>query len=110
MSSGANLCYFGWVGDYVDPLTYLGLWTTGAGNNLAGWSDEVYDYLLVQAANAGDERSTFLDQAEQRLLDDLPVIPLYFGATQYLKDPRVEGWHTNLLDQHPLRAVFFSTP
>lgn len=105
-----DLCYFGWVGDYVDPLTYLGLWMTGAGNNLAGWSDGGYDALLVQAANDPDRRAELLDQAEQRLLEDLPVIPLYFGATQYLKDPRVEGWHPNVLDQHALRAVSFSGP
>jgi oligopeptide transport system substrate-binding protein len=103
-----DLCVFAWVGDYVDPKTYLGLWVTGAGNNLAGWSNAEYDRLIHAAAFAGDERAERLAQAEQILLEDLPVIPLYFGATQYLKDPRVKGWHANVLDLHPLRAVSFA--
>ena len=103
-----DLCYFGWVGDYVDAKTYLGLWITGAGNNLAGWSDEEYDSLMREAAFAGEKRSEVLAQAEEKLLESLPVLPIYFGATQYLKDSRVEGWAANVLDHHPLRAVSFS--
>jgi ABC-type oligopeptide transport system substrate-binding subunit len=49
-----------------------------------------------------------LAEAEALLLHDQPILPLYFGATQYLKDPRVGGWHANVLDWHPLRAVRFS--
>jgi oligopeptide transport system substrate-binding protein len=103
-----DLCYFGWVGDYVDPKTYLGLWVTGAGNNLSGWSDAEYDRLITEAAFAGKDRPERLAQAEARLLEALPVLPLYFGATQYLKDPRLQGWFSNVLDHHPLRAVSFS--
>lgn len=103
-----DLCVLGWVGDYVDPLTFLGLWRTDAGNNLAGWSNETYDRLLNRAATAGEDRMSLLARAEALLLEELPVIPLYFGATQYLKDPRVRGWHPNLLDHHPLRAVEFA--
>jgi oligopeptide transport system substrate-binding protein len=103
-----DLCFLGWVGDYVDPLTFLGLWVSTAGNNLAGWDRQDYDEHLQQAALAGEQRLELLAEAEAMLLEDLPILPLYFGATQYLKDPRVEGWHANLLDWHPLRAVRFA--
>lgn len=102
-----DLCVFAWVGDYVDPKTYLGLWVTGAGNNLAGWSHPEYDELIGKAAFAGERRSEMLLKAEKLLLQELPVIPLYFGATQYLKDPRIQHWYPNVLDHHPLRAVTF---
>ncbi|WFB35347.1 peptide ABC transporter substrate-binding protein [Kiritimatiellota bacterium B12222] len=102
-----DLCYFGWVGDYVDPMTFLGLWESDAGNNLAGWKNEAYDAQLQSAAMAGDERMSALADAEAILLDEVPVLPLYFGATQYLIDPRVKGWYANRLDWHPLRAVYF---
>ncbi len=102
-----DLCYLGWVGDYVDPLTFLGLWQSEAGNNLAGWQNERYDGLLVSSAQAGEQRMKVLADAEAVLLGELPILPLYFGATQYLKDPRVKGWSANLLDWHPLRAVSF---
>lgn len=103
-----DLCFLGWVGDYVDPTTFLDLWRSEATGNPAGWENPDYDRLLVRAALAGEERMAVLAEAEALLLRDLPIIPLYFGATQYLKDPRVEGWRANLLDRHPLRAVRFS--
>lgn len=102
-----DLCYFAWVGDYVDPVTFLGLWVTDAGNNLAGWQSADYDHRLQAAAHGGGERLNLLAEAEALLLQDLPILPLYFGATQYLKDPRVQGWDANLLDWHPLRSVRF---
>ncbi|MDF3127724.1 peptide ABC transporter substrate-binding protein [Kiritimatiellaeota bacterium B1221] len=102
-----DLCYLGWVGDYVDPLTFMGLWQSEAGNNLAGWKDARYDGLLTSSAQAGGQRMEVLAEAEAVLLEALPILPLYFGATQYLKDPRVKGWSANLLDWHPLRAVSF---
>jgi oligopeptide transport system substrate-binding protein len=39
------------VGDYVDPNTFLDLFTTNGGTNQTGWSNTVYDRLLASAAN-----------------------------------------------------------
>lgn len=101
-----DFCFLGWVGDYVDPVTFLGLWHSEAGNNLAGWGNPEYDAWLKEASGAEDRYET-LAKAEALLLREMPVIPLYFGSTQYLLDPQVVGWHANVLDQHPLRAVRF---
>ena len=40
---------YGWVGDYVDPNTFLDMWLTGGGNNNTGWSDARYDALIAAA-------------------------------------------------------------
>jgi oligopeptide transport system substrate-binding protein len=103
-----DLCFLGWVGDYVDPLTFLGLWQSEAGNNLAGWKNAEYDALLSEAA-LSENRMKTLAEAEGLLVQEVPVIPLYYGTTQFLKDARVQGWYPNLLDQHPLRAVGFDS-
>jgi len=100
-----DLCFLGWVGDYPDAMTFLGLWQSDAGNNFAGWRDEEYDRFLLASTASGADRNALLRAAEARILDDLPVIPLVFGSTQYLLDPRVRNWHGNLLDSHPLRIV-----
>ncbi len=103
-----DLCYLGWVGDYPDPRTFLDLWRSSGGNNLAGWVNADYDRLLNESERSEDRMAT-LAEAERLLLEELPVLPLYFGATQYLKDTRVQGWTPNLLDQHPLRVLRFQT-
>ncbi|MGA0368714.1 MAG: peptide ABC transporter substrate-binding protein, partial [Kiritimatiellia bacterium] len=71
-----DLCYLGWVGDYTDPMTFLGLWLSDAGHNLADWKNPTYDATLFRAARAGGERGDLLADAERMLLEELPVIPL----------------------------------
>ncbi|MCH8510648.1 MAG: peptide ABC transporter substrate-binding protein [Kiritimatiellae bacterium] len=105
-----DLCFLGWVGDYPDPETFLGLFRTEAGNNLAQWSNATYDELLDQAALPGADRAALLAEAEALLMEEVPVIPVAFGSTQFLLDPRVKNWHPNLLDHHPLRVVKFQEP
>ena len=36
----------GWIGDYMDPNTFLDMWETNGGNNQTGWSSPLYDQLL----------------------------------------------------------------
>ena len=43
----------GWVGDYLDPNTFLDLWVTDGGNNQTGWGDPRYDALVTAAADVG---------------------------------------------------------
>ncbi len=101
-----DLAFFGWTGDYLDPETFLGLWRPDAGNNFARWRHAAYGEIMDSARGA--DRMSLFAVAESVLLQELPIIPLYFGATQYLIDPRVRNWHPTLLDQHPLRAVRFA--
>jgi oligopeptide transport system substrate-binding protein len=44
-----DMSRYGWVGDYVDPNTFLDMWLTGGGNNNTGWSDAGYDALIAAA-------------------------------------------------------------
>ncbi|MFV1958063.1 MAG: peptide ABC transporter substrate-binding protein [Planctomycetota bacterium] len=54
-----------WIGDYLDPNTFLDLWVTNGGNNRTGWGDPRYDALI---AAAGDPLS-LLDVSDGWLAD-----------------------------------------
>lgn len=97
-----------WVGDYLDPSTFLNPWRTGDGNNLTGWSSAEYDALLSAAARTAEPvaRAAKLRQAESILLHAAPIIPLYYNTHTYLLQPSVHGWHPTLLDHHPYQAVW----
>ena len=107
-----DLSRSGWIGDYVHPSTFLDIFTTGNGNNDTGWSNAEYDRLIAQAQVAGDEteRVQLLKQAEAILLEELPVLPIYWYTRVYMKDPRVEGWEPKLLDNHPYKYIRLSAP
>lgn len=86
-----------WIGDYVEPSTFLDLWR---GDNWAGWRSERYDSLLREAQTEPDRdrRYALYAEAEQILIGEQVIIPLYHYETVYLKQPRVENWAGNLLD------------
>lgn len=97
-----------WVGDYLDPTTFLDLFTTGSGNNHTGWTNAAYDALLHEAARTPDQaaRHGLLRRAEAILLAEAPVIPVFHYTTVRLVHPAVRGWHDTLLDRHPYKHVW----
>lgn len=100
----------GWIGDYMDPITFLEMWTTGNGNNDTGWSNARYDELIGQAYRSTTEEEHFriLLEAENILMEELPIAPLYWYTRVYLKDPRLQGWSPKLLDNHPYKYLNFA--
>ena len=104
-----DLSRSGWIGDYVHPSTFLELFTTGNGNNDTGWSSPQYDALIAKAQVAGseEERSKVLSEAEEILLAELPVLPIYWYTRVYMKDPQLKGWEPKVLDNRPYKHVYF---
>ena len=96
-----------WIGDYVDPTTFLDMFITGGGNNRTGWSSPRYDTLIQTAAMTGDraERYALLQEAENILLNGVPIVPIYTYTQVRLISPSVKGWHYNILDQHTFKYV-----
>ena len=98
----------GWVGDYMDPYTYLGLFATEGGDNGTGWFDPKFVEML-NAANREPEqakRYAMLSKAEEYLLDNAPVIPLTKPATSWMKKPYVKGLYPNPATLHAWKFVY----
>lgn len=97
----------GWIGDYLDPTTFLNMWTEGNGNNNTGWSDPRYEALLREAALKTEpaERLALFREAEGILVDAQPILPISYYSRNYLLRPEVKGWHPLLLDNHPWGAI-----
>jgi len=97
----------GWVGAYNDSTAFLKLFAADSENNFTGWHNADYDRLITAAEGDRDlrRRSETLRQAEAILLQEMPVIPLYFYTRNYLIQPSVKGWEQNLLDIHPYKNV-----
>lgn len=97
-----------WIGDYLDPNSFLDILRTGDGNNRTGWSDPRYDALLREAGAELDphRRLELLAQAEQLALDAGVFIPVYHYTTHELVKPYVRGIYHTALDLHPLTHVW----
>ncbi len=97
-----------WIGDYLDPSTFLTLLTSGDGNNRSGWSDPEYDRLMRASEREVDpsKRFTLLREAEARALASSPYLPIYHYSTHELVKPYVKGLFHTALDVHPLSRVW----
>jgi oligopeptide transport system substrate-binding protein len=102
----------GWIADYNDAYTYLYLLETKTGpQNYPGYSNPEYDDLMKASVLERDlvRRASIMRQAEQIMLEDCPVIPVVFGASRNLVDPRIQGYQDNLEDLHRTRWMSASS-
>ncbi len=97
----------GWIGDYPDPNTFLDMFKTGGENNETNWSSKEYDKLLQLAREETDpqKRAEHLAKAERILMDELPILPIYFYVSNNMVKPHVQGFYPNIQDVHPLDLI-----
>ncbi|MEZ5302983.1 MAG: peptide ABC transporter substrate-binding protein [Verrucomicrobiales bacterium] len=102
-----NISRAGWNADYHDPFTFLSMFVKDGGNNNTGWSSEEYEKLLADSTRTADpkERIAILQKAETVLLEDAPILPIYWYTRTYLLHPAVKGWHPKLLDNRPFKTI-----
>lgn len=95
-----NIARAGWIGDYVDPISFLECMESGNGNNNTGWSSTEYDALLEKGRRAptNEERFAYYQQAEDMLNAEMPILPIYQYVRRMLVRPEVKGWEHNLID------------
>ena len=117
----------GWLADYNDPISFLDMWTTAAGNNDVqfgrgdhaavknysldltslgsdikvenGTWAETYDVLIGQIKTTADteKRYKMMHMAEDLLMQTGCITPLYFYTDQYMLDSSVKGFFSNPL-------------
>ncbi|WP_092268219.1 peptide ABC transporter substrate-binding protein [Brevibacillus centrosporus] len=84
----------GWLGDFNDPINFLELYKDKmGGNNDTRWENPKYKELLNQSALESDldKRKKILADAEQVLMDDMPIMPIYFYTQSWVQNPSVKG-------------------
>ncbi len=101
----------GWIGDYVDAINFLELWTCDSGNNNSNFCDPEYDKLVAKARQTEDNAARYqiYKQLEDILVGAdgaLPIIPIYWYTYVQQERPSVQDtWNLNLLDQTDLTKV-----
>ncbi|MGB3389019.1 MAG: peptide ABC transporter substrate-binding protein [Pseudaminobacter sp.] len=98
----------GWIADYKDPESFLGISRKASGNNYANYDSPKFEELMDQAAAAGgkpEERLKYLSEAERVLVDDVPNLPLLYYSYKNLISPKLTGFVPNVMDIHPSRFI-----
>ena len=87
----------GWGPDYPVVETYLKpLYGTGGSSNNTKYTNPEFDKLIAQGDAANRQESlAFYNQAEDLVLEDMPVVPLWFSKTAALYSDKVDKFVWN---------------
>jgi oligopeptide transport system substrate-binding protein len=98
----------GWIADYVDPNVFIETWVTGNGNNDTNWSNPDYDRLYAAALSSptNELRYEQYQKMDAILVDEVPIIPIYYYTRVHAVSPRVKGYYSTLLDDHPYKYIW----
>lgn len=83
-----------WYADIEDPINFLEVFKSKDNpTNQTYWEDETYSALLDRSSHELDpeNRRGILAEAEKILIEQMPVIPLFHSAYNYLKRDGLEG-------------------
>lgn len=96
----------GWVGN-IYPYAFLRIYLSESANNQTGFASERYDELMRQARHTMDDEKRFalLYEAEDLLLSEFAVIPIYWYTNVFLINPAVRNWNPKLIDLRPYKYV-----
>ncbi len=81
----------GWLGDYVDPMTFIEIFTTYGEFNDGNWFNDDYDALVEKAMYNQDpaERMSQLKEAEKLIISDMGIMPIYYYSKTIVQKPNV---------------------
>ncbi|MCC6422790.1 MAG: peptide ABC transporter substrate-binding protein [Phycisphaerales bacterium] len=96
-----------WIGDYNDPSTFTDKYLSYSENNDSAWANTDYDRLCKAAAVEVDaaKRLKMLADAESILLQEAPIIPIYYYVNAYLFRDNVHGLPLNPRNMVMLQSI-----
>ena len=96
----------GWIADYSDPASFLDLFISGNALNSTFYTNREFDQRMASINRvSGSARMELLHKAEAELVEDMPVIPLYYYVSRHLVNSRITGFVDNVRDIHLSRYL-----
>lgn len=111
MTSSSRALFFrgSWIADYPDAENYLSVFYSKnpAPPNYTRYNNPAFDAVFEKAlAETNDSlRYKLYQQADQIMIQDAPVVPLWYDMAIHLVQPNVQGFHPNALNLLELRRT-----
>jgi peptide/nickel transport system substrate-binding protein len=110
MTSSSQALFFrgSWIADYPDTENYLSVFYSKnpAPPNYTRYKNPQFDLLFEKALREENDsiRMKLYQQADQLMIDDAPVVPLWYDKVIRLVQPGVKGFYPNSLNLLELRT------
>ena len=98
-----DIAYGNWFPDYDDAMTYIDVYLTGNGVNRGRFSNTAFDDMVKAAKSTPDLklRGEKLFEAEKILLDELPIVPIFWGCNAYVQSDKLVNYVRSLVGADP---------
>ncbi len=101
-----------WTADYPDAETFLAVFYSkyGAPPNYTRFNNNTFDALYEKAISTADnaERNKIYMQMDQLVINEAPVIPLYYDVVLRILQPDVKGFLNNPLNLLDLKTTYIN--
>ncbi|MBT8852006.1 peptide ABC transporter substrate-binding protein [Lactobacillus delbrueckii subsp. bulgaricus] len=96
-SGNFDVVISGWSADFADPISFLDLFTSTNPENNGKWKNTSYDKLIADSKTTAStsKRWDDLTKAEDILLNNVGVAPLYYNTIAALIRPTVKDVYQN---------------
>lgn len=107
-----DVARIGWTADYDDPTSFLDVFASGSSENDGSYLSPAFNESLNSAEMEpnGEKRTELLRRAEQSLLDDYPIVPIYFYNSRRLVKPDIGGATTTPMNRTYTKQLFWRAP
>ena len=98
----------GWNGDFDDPINFLSIFLSYSANNNSVYSNKRYDDLIKSATLITDtsHRMLTMHKAEELLIQDMAIIPIYFYNEPLLVSPKLKGVLYDSMGKHSFSSAY----
>jgi ABC-type transport system substrate-binding protein len=111
MTLGSRALFFrgSWIADYPDAENYLSVFYSKnpAPPNYTRYKNPAFDALFEKALKETNDSARYIlyRQADQVMINDAPVVPLWYDVVVHLVQPEVSGFPANALNLLELRYL-----
>jgi peptide/nickel transport system substrate-binding protein len=101
-----------WIADYPDAENYMAVFYSKnpAPPNYTRYNNAAFDVLYNQSLEENNDsiRYTLYRKMDQMVIDDAPVVPIFYDEVIRLVQPNINGFRTDALNSLKLKGVYFS--
>lgn len=111
MTSNSRALFFrgSWIADYPDAENYLSVFYSKnpAPPNYTRYNNPAFDRLFERAISEDNDslRYELYQQADQLMINDAPIVPLWYDKSIRISQTNIEGFVPNALNLLELRRV-----
>ena len=103
-----DICRMRWVADFSDASNFLEVFLSDSSNSMGRWINKDFDSLIKEASKSLDEsmRMEKLHKAEKILIEEAPIVPIYFDTNIFYCKPYVKNFTSSALQEKNFRIVY----